>query len=264
MTKTEVRSSGNVRLNERVRRYWEREPCGTHDYVVTGVPEGSPEWFQRIEEYRYAVEPFIHSVAQFTRYRGRRILEVGVGAGTDHLQWARAGANCHGVDLTDAAINTTRKHLELNRLSSDLRRADAESLPFDDGVFDLVYSWGVIHHSERPERIVGEIYRVLRPGGEFRGMMYGRRSVVAARLWVKYALLRGKPWRRLDEVIWHHVESVGTKAYTLPELAAMFGQFTTCELDPILTVYDTRGLPRWLNRHFPPEWGWFVGIRCRR
>src|SRR5205085_1465488 len=82
---------------------------------------------------------------------------------SDHLQWARAGCLCHGVDLTDAAIETTRAHLALHGLSSDLRRVDAETLPFDDASFDIVWSWGVIHHSEHPERIIAEIRRVLRP-----------------------------------------------------------------------------------------------------
>jgi 2-polyprenyl-3-methyl-5-hydroxy-6-metoxy-1,4-benzoquinol methylase len=72
--------------------------------------------------------------------------EVGVGAGTDHLQWARAGALCHGVDLTDAAIETTRARLAHYGFTSELRRVDAETLPFPDDTFDVVWSWGVIHH----------------------------------------------------------------------------------------------------------------------
>jgi hypothetical protein len=75
--------------NEQVRDYWEAEPCGTCEAVVGDIPERSPEWFARIEEYRYQMEPFIHSVAQFTRHRDKKALEIGVGAGTDYLRWAR-------------------------------------------------------------------------------------------------------------------------------------------------------------------------------
>ncbi len=133
-------------LNDKVRAFWERGPVGT-DWRITGAAEPrSPAWFQRVEDNRYANEPFIHAVAQFTRHRGKRLLEIGVGAGTDHLQWARAGCFCHGVDLTQAAIETTRAHLALHGFSSELRRIDAEALPFADGSFDLVWSWGVIHH----------------------------------------------------------------------------------------------------------------------
>ncbi|MBI3724778.1 class I SAM-dependent methyltransferase, partial [bacterium] len=165
------------KLNDQVRRYWEREPCGTSQELTGELEPRSLAWFERVEEHRYAVEPFIHSVAQFTRHHGKKLLEVGVGAGTDHLQWARAGLECHGVDLTDAAIETTRARLAAYGFESELRRIDAESLPFEDASFDLVYSWGVIHHSESPRKIVSEIHRVLRPGGTFIGMMYGRRSL---------------------------------------------------------------------------------------
>jgi 2-polyprenyl-3-methyl-5-hydroxy-6-metoxy-1,4-benzoquinol methylase len=84
---------------------------------------------------------------------------------------ASAGELCHGVDLTGAAIETTCAHLAAYGLSSDLRRIDAETLPFPDVSFDVVYSWGVIHHAERSERIIVEIRRFLRPGGVFLGMM---------------------------------------------------------------------------------------------
>src|SRR5262245_45517619 len=158
------------RLNERVRSYGGAEPCGTEASIAAGFEPGTRAWFERIEEHRYAAEPFIHQVAQFTRHRGGKVLEVGVGAGTDHLQWARAGCECFGVDLTDAAIAVTRKRLQTYGLDLRLQRVDAESLPFDDGTFDIVYSWGVIHHSERPEQIAREIHRVLKPGGSFIGM----------------------------------------------------------------------------------------------
>ena len=144
-------------INPDVRAYWEQEPCGTDRAVVGDLHKHSREWYEEVERFRYEVEPFIHSVAQFTRHRGKRILEIGVGAGTDHLQWARAGCDCFGVDLTDAGIETTKERLALYGLASTLQRVDAETLPFDDGFFDLVYSWGVIHHSAHPDRILAEI-----------------------------------------------------------------------------------------------------------
>jgi len=251
-------------LKSRVRNYWESEPCGTGGDITGNFVEGTPGWYQRIEEHRYNVEPFIHSVAQFTRHRGKKILEVGVGAGTDHLQWARAGAECYGVDLTDAAIRTTADHLRHHNLSSHLTRMDAEALPFDNDSFDLVYSWGVIHHTENPEKIIDEIRRVLRPEGVFIGMMYSRHSLVAVRLWIAHALLKGRPFRSLREVVWNHMESLGTKAYTIDELKNMFRAFRHFQAVPILTTYDVVGWPRWLTRFFPEEWGWFISIQAEK
>lgn len=253
-----------MNLNDRVRAFWEREPCGTGEDIAGGLQPLSREWFERIEEHRYRVEPMIHAVAQFTRHRGEKMLEVGVGAGTDHLQWARAGCDCHGVDLTDAAIATTRARLAPYGLTSKLQRVDAERLPFPDATFDLVYSWGVIHHSKRTEVIIAEIHRVLKPGGVFVGMIYGRHSLVVLKLWLRHGLLTGRPFRSGADLVWNHVESVGTKAYTLDETRALLAGFGAVEIEPFLTTYDTASFPRWLARFFPDDWGWFISFKARK
>jgi ubiquinone/menaquinone biosynthesis C-methylase UbiE len=217
-------------------------------------------WFERIEERRYRLEPFIHAYAQFTRHRGQRLLEVGVGAGTDHLQWARAGAECSGVDITEAAIDITRGRLAAEGLASNLQQADAENLPFPDAEFDLVYSWGVIHHSARPEKVIAEIRRTLRPGGRFIGMMYHRHSAVALRTWIRHGLLAGKPRRSLSDDVWHHMESIGTKAYTERELRELLGGFEALHLETIVTPYDREKLPSAIGGLIPSRFGWFIAI----
>ncbi len=248
--------------NEDVRNYWEKEPCGTGSAIVGHLPERTREWFERIEHHRYSVEPFVHSVVQFTRYHGKKILEIGVGAGTDHLQWARAGAECHGVDLTDVAIEITTTRLSLYGFESDLRQVDAEQLPFGDETFDVVYSWGVIHHSAHPELIVQEIRRVLKLDGKFIGMVYHRRSVAAFTLWIKYGLLQGRPWRSLSDIIRHHVESKGTKAYSLSEVKKLFGGFTSLSASPMITQCDRNAWPIWLSTFFPDYLGWFISVHA--
>lgn len=251
-----------AKLNDEVRTFWESEPCGTYQAITKGIPAWTREWFEAVENHRYHYEPFIHAVAQFPRHHGKTLLEIGVGAGTDHLQWARAGLEVHGVDLTQAAIDTTAKRFELYGFQTHLQRLDAETLPFPDASFDLVYSWGVIHHSENPAGIIAEARRVLKPGGSFIGMLYGRRSVVAWKLWIRHGLLKGRPWRSLRDVVWHHMESVGTKAYTEAEIRDLFGEFAKVETIPWLTPYDR--WPRWLSRFYPDDWGWFIGLRCRK
>jgi ubiquinone/menaquinone biosynthesis C-methylase UbiE len=247
-----------------VKDYWEARPCGTSKSVVGNLPEQSLEWFERVEAHRYATEPFIHSIAQFTRHRGKRLLEVGVGAGTDHLQWARAGAICYGVDLTAAAIDITKAHLDAYGLQSNLQRADAETLPFPEKYFEVVYSWGVIHHAEHPSAIVDEIHRVLKPGGTFIGMMYGRHSLKVLKHWACYALLRGKPWLTFRQVISRHVESSGTQAYTVSELRALFSRFSQFSANPQITAYDRRGLPNALVKLCPERFGWFIAIHATK
>lgn len=252
-------------VNTDVRAYWERQACGTNEILLGQRDDHlSPAWFDEIERTRYRIEPFVHQVAQFTRYAGKRVLEIGVGAGTDHLQFARSGAVLSGVDLTDTAIETTRANLGRCGFRSDLRRLDAEELPFDDGEFDLVYSFGVIHHAEHPDRIVKEIHRVLRPEGEFRGMLYHRHSVVAYRRWAQHSIKDRHLWPSVSSVIARYMESPGTKAYTRSEAAELFGRFASCTVNPIVTPWDGRYLPPFVVGWIPMRFGWYLSIVAQR
>jgi ubiquinone/menaquinone biosynthesis C-methylase UbiE len=241
-----------------VRRYWDAAPCGTPD--VAHMEE--ERRFREVERMRYEREPFIERFARFDEARGQRLLEVGVGAGTDHLRFARAGAVCTGVDLSEVSLETTRRRLRAEGLASDLRVADAEALPFDDGSFDRVHSWGVIHHTPDTPRAAREILRVLRPGGRFCVMVYNRRSLVAAQAWIVYAALRGRPGRSVADVLASHMESAGTKAYSAREAAALFEGGRDVRVETVVTAYDMRVgrrrfLPRWTWRAVPPRLGWF-------
>jgi SAM-dependent methyltransferase len=95
---------------------------------------------------------------------------------------------------------------------------DAENLPFRSDSFDLGYSFGVLHHSPDTIKAIGELVRVIRPGGELKMMLYNRHSIYAVNQWVKHALLKARPWKSIAQVIFNHMESIGTKAYTRREL----------------------------------------------
>ena len=165
----------------------------------------------------------------------------------------------YGVDLTDRGINTTSKRLSIYNLDSKLERVNAEVLPFEDNFFDIVYSWGVIHHSEDTEKIIAEISRVLKPGGKFLGMIYHRRSLHALNLWIKNALLRGKPWKSFGHVIYHYNESIASKAYTFKETRNLFKSFKSCKITPFLTISDLRFLKGWASI-LPNRFGFYLGL----
>lgn len=221
---------------EAVREFWDKDPCGSEHGRAA---DGSPEYFAEIEKQRYAAEPFILDVAPFAEARGKRVLEIGVGLGTDHVRFARAGAEVTGVDLTPNAVEMVGRRLAFEGLSSDLRVADAERLPFGDDSFDIVYSWGVLHHTPNTPRAVSEAVRVLRPGGRLCIMLYARHSWVSYGLWVRQGLLKGRPQRTLADVLAHHMESPGTKGYTKGELRGMFGVLDGLEIKKLATPYDS-------------------------
>lgn len=245
---------------ELVREYWEANPCGSAD--GDGAPTGTHAYFTAVEEHRWQAEPFIPAFAQFWRWSGRRILELGIGQGTDFIQFVRAGSHCTGVDLTQAAIDLVSQRLTHERLTAELVLADAEALPFADATFDLVYSWGVLHHTPDTARAVSEARRVLEPGGEARIMLYNRRSWTALWCWIRYAVLGGHPLQSFTDVIAEHMESPGTKAYTLTELRTLFANWSEVHVTRWLTPYDCRVVPP-LVRALGNRFGWFTGIVAR-
>lgn len=249
-------------MKEKVREFWEETPCGTRGL---DLEEGTPEFFARLEHDRNEREPFIDHFARFADQAGKRVLEVGVGPGTDFVRFARAGAILSGVELTEHGVALTRRRLALEGLTAEVRQADAENLPFPDDTFDFVYSWGVIHHTERPEVAAREIVRVTRQGGRICVMVYHRRSLVGVQSWLVNGLARGRPLRSLRDVIWHHHESIGTQAYTIPEAARLFPSLVRKTVTPVVTPYDVRirrnrYLPPWVQRLVPDRLGWFLVV----
>jgi ubiquinone/menaquinone biosynthesis C-methylase UbiE len=225
-------------LKQEIIAYWNDQACGT---TAAKSLKFTREYFEEIEEYRYAVEPEIFSFAQFSRFRDQKVLEVGIGAGTDFLQWVRSGAKAYGVDITDEAVAHVEHRLEQYNLSAeDIRVADAEKLPYSDGYFDLIYSFGVIHHSPDTIKALEEIIRCTRRGGSIKIMVYNRRSLNAFYYYLKYGLLSGKPFRSFSNVIYHHMESLGTKAFTRDEIKGILSNYPVeiRSINATVTSYD--------------------------
>lgn len=166
-------SEPNTKLKERVRAFWQANPCGTK---FADAPPGSRRFYELVEEHRYEKEWHIPAAADFAGTGGLRVLEIGCGLGTDGAQFAKAGADYTGVDLTEAAVELARKRFEIFNLPGKFRTADAENLDFADESFDVVYSHGVLHHTPDTERAVREVHRVLRKNGRAIVMLYHRNS----------------------------------------------------------------------------------------
>lgn len=216
-----IQTAPDEALKGEVRSFWNKESCGTGSTIA---PKFSKTYFQEIEDFRYYDQAYTHAFAQFTRYNGKKIVEIGFGAGIDFIQWLRAGARVTGIDLTPEALANATNCIEVFGLPKPEQMivSDAENLPLPSNTFDLAYSFGVLHHTPDTIKAIGEAVRVVKPGGEIKIMIYNRRSIYALNFWVKYALLKGKPWKSVAWSLWHNMESVGTKAYTKSEIAKIF------------------------------------------
>ncbi len=261
-----------------VRDFWDQAACGERLYLQ----DVNADAFRVQAQLRYELEPFILSFARFDEARGKRVLEIGVGLGADHQRFAEAGASLSGVDLTPRAIEMTRKRLALLGLKSDLQVGDAERLDYPDGTFDLVYSWGVIHHSPDTPGAIREILRVLKPGGVARVMIYHSPSLVGLMLWLRYGLAAGRPGTPMREIYANHLESPGTKAYSVAEARALFSDFSHATVTVQLTHGDllssgagqrhggaalslARAVwPRWFFRLFGRRLGLFMLIEASK
>jgi ubiquinone/menaquinone biosynthesis C-methylase UbiE len=226
---------GQEQRKEDVRLFWEKMSCGE----VYAEGDSLAAQLESQARQRYEMEPYLREFARFEDARGLDVLEIGVGMGADHCELARCSPrSLSGVDLTERAVEFTRKRLALYGLTSDLRQADAEKLPFEDRSFDFVYSWGVLHHSPDTKRAIDEVWRVLRPGGRARIMIYNKWSIVGLLLWARYGFAKGRPFVPLREVYAQHLESPGTKAYSVREAEQLFGRFTDVRIRPQLSFGD--------------------------
>jgi SAM-dependent methyltransferase len=263
---------------QKVHDFWNSAACGEHLYLSSRDRQGYIEQARS----RYRLEPFIEQFAAFDSARGLKVLEIGVGLGADHQRFAEAGADLYGIDLTPRAVEHVQRRLSSMGLFSHLQVGDAENLQFPGDTFDLVYSWGVIHHSPDTARAAREILRVLKPGGTFRVMVYHRRSIVGLMLWARYALLLGRPFTALADIYARHLESPGTKAYSIEEARTLFGSASEVRAHTVLTHGDllTSGAgqrhpgrlldlaravwPRTLIRKVLPGWGLFLLVEGKK
>jgi ubiquinone/menaquinone biosynthesis C-methylase UbiE len=222
-----MRTTFNETSIDRVREYWDRRPCNLGH---SPKPLGTRAYFDEVETRKYFVEPHIPRFAQHARWAGQRVLEIGCGIGTDTINFARAGADVTAVDVSSRSLELAGERARVFGLDDRIRfvEANAERLSefVEPAAFDLVYSFGVIHHTPNPERVLEQIRRFFTgPNTTLKMMVYHRRS------WKVLAILfreaHGAFWR-LDEAIAKNSEAQ-----------------TGC---PVTYTYTRRSLRQWLER----------------
>ena len=190
---------------DQVRSYWDRRPCNVRH---SPKPVGTREYFDEVEARKYFVEAHIPRFAEFERWRGKKVLEIGCGIGTDTTNFARHGASVTAVDLSPQSLDLARKRIGIYGLQVQVRfyAGSAEELtqfvPVEP--YDLIYSFGVIHHTPHPERVVEQMRHYAKPGTTVKLMVYYRHS------WKVFGILmgygKGRFWR-LQELVAEHSEA---------------------------------------------------------
>ena len=244
-----------------IRAYWDTH---IHDLEITRHPPGSAGFFADLEHYHFEKLHHLPKLIPFERYRGRRVLEVGCGAGTDLIRFARNGALATGVDLASSSIALASKNFAIERLRADLLVADGESLPLRDKTFDFVYAHGVVQYTSDDRALVSECRRVLKAGGLAVFQVYNRVSWLNA-------------LSQVTKVDLEHVDAPMLKKYSIPEFRDLLKDFSRVRIVPERfpvktrlhgglkgTLYNTvfvglfNAMPRWLTRRF----GWHLLAFC--
>ncbi|MBI1745043.1 MAG: class I SAM-dependent methyltransferase [Acidobacteria bacterium] len=267
---------------DRVKEFWNRRPCNVRH---SPQPVGTRRYFDEVEARKYFVEPHISRFAQFERWRGKRVLEIGCGLGTDTIKFAQNGAWVTAVDLSEKSLEVARQRAQVYGLQDRIQFycGNAETLDtlLPTASYDLVYSFGVIHHTPHPERVIAQIRQFVHPSSTIKIMIYYRWAWKALEILLTHG--RGKVWRWAAEVARHSEAQTGcpiTYTYTRRQARALLERhgFQTTEMElhhifpyriPDYTQY--RYVKTWYFRPMPPalfhwlekHYGWHLCLTVK-
>ena len=208
---------------DQVQEYWNRRPCNIRHSTK---PVGTREYFDEVERRKYFVEPHIPGFAEFPRWQGKRVLEIGCGIGTDTINFARNGAQVTAIDLSEKSLEMAGTRAEVFGLSDRIRFFHGSAEQLEQVVppepFDLVYSFGVIHHTPHPERVLAQLKNYVRPGSTVKIMVYHRYSWKV--LWILMTYGKCQFWKLTELVARYSEAETGcpvTYSYSKSELRAL-------------------------------------------
>jgi 2-polyprenyl-3-methyl-5-hydroxy-6-metoxy-1,4-benzoquinol methylase len=258
--------------NERNRLWWEALPMTYDDWGNETRDPVTAEDFQRVDRHYFGTNPYLDEHVPFSQLRDKRVVEIGCGAGSAACRFASEGAHVLALDITAKAVELTQRHAVISGVEPlvTAQQADAEDLSaIEEGAFDYLYSWGVMHHSSKPEQCFAQVCRVLKPGGEGLIMVYHQDSL---RYWLKglmWLLLKGKIFKgdTFTTVQRFYTDGYYHKHYTHASLttAMEHAGFTVQGID--VTHMSSRMIPfvperlrQWLKKCV----GWLIVARVKR
>lgn len=237
------------------RRWWTGHTMSYDWHDTVPAEKFSAAWYDEIDRrFIDAARLFAHDRAPFDRIipfetlKDRSVLEIGCGMGLHSELMATAGARVTALDVSDTSVEATQRRAALKGFAIDARQGDAAAMEFPDASFDFVWSWGVIHHAAYTGRIVRQIHRVLKPGGQARVMVYNLEGAPAYVTFVRKHLLGFWRGRSLDQALWADTDGFSARYYTRDTLADLFNTFfDRTSVDVYGQEADAIPLPRHLR-----------------
>jgi len=265
---------------QQVKDYWNSRPCNIRHSTK---PVGTREYFDEVEARKHFVEPHIPTFAEFERWNGKKVLEIGCGLGTAMINFARSGAQVTAVDLSDESLKLAKQRAEVYDLSDRISfyHGNAEELNqwLPPETYDLIYSFGVIHHTPHPERVIEQIRSYVKPGSTVKIMVYYRYSWKV--LWILLTYGKGQFWR-INELVARYSEAQEgcpiTYVYSKQEAKELMSGFEilSMEVDHIFPYYIPdykqykytkvwyfRWMPHFLFRWLEKTLGWHLCVTAR-
>ncbi len=267
---------------EEVKNFWDARPCNIRH---SSQPVGTREYFDEVEARKYFVEPHIPRFAQFERWRGKKVLEIGCGIGTDTINFARHGAYVTAVEISEKSLEIAAQRAQVYGLQDRIQfyPGNAEELsqfvPVEP--YDLIYSFGVIHHTPHPERVIEQMRRYTHNETIVKIMVYHRYSWKV--LWILLTYGKGRFWRLAELVAQHSEAQTGcpiTYTFTRREACNLLERYgfsvTEMWVDHIfpyriqdyiqyryVRVWYFRWMPLWMFRWLEHHLGWHLCVTAQ-
>lgn len=266
---------------EAVKAYWNSRPCNIRH---SSKPIGTKEYFDEVEAKKYKVEPHIPDFAEFRLWEGKSVLEIGCGIGTDTVNFAKYGATLYAIDLSSESLKLTKQRLAAYGLSSVVNVSEGNAEKLTETIdphtsFDLIYSFGVLHHTPDYMAAFKEIAKVMKPHTELRIMVYNKGAFKCHQILEEYDF----DYSRADELIAKHSEAQTgcpvTYTFTpkgiTEELAKAGIEVTSVEIDHIFPYKideykrheyvreDIWQMPKETFRAFEKKYGWHLLVKAK-
>lgn len=268
-----------MEMIKEVESYWDNRPCNLKH---SRMPIGTKEYFDEVEQKKYFVEPHIKEFAEFDKWKGKKVLEIGCGLGTETINFVRAGANVTVIELSKGSLNLAKKRAEVygfkDRITFYHGNAEELDTVLEPQIFDLIWSFGVIHHSPYPEKIIEQIKKYMNSKTELRIMVYYKFSWKV--FWIIMKFGKGAFWKINKLLAIYSEAQLGcpvTFAYSKSSFKELLKglniqdtkvkhifpwKFPEYKLNEYKKVWYFRWIPKRVFRWLESKFGWHLCVKA--